>query len=127
MKTIQFLIILYLSISCNNETKDPCQFNGCNSQRQTIKVASNAKGRISTLSQQYPDLWVIVSEEGIIGEESITFDGPDIIIVCNINDSLKVLGQKVIFSGELKDSCNDFEKGVSEIYYCTPKQILLSN
>jgi len=125
-KLIQLLLIS-LIFSCKDDVQiqDGCQYNGCDLKRPTIKTANNAAGRISIFSKQYPDLWVIVSEDGIIGEDGPIYDGPDIVVICNLPDSLKVYDLQVIFSGELKDSCEDFEKGFSEIYYCTPAQLTI--
>lgn len=121
-KLVQFLL-LSLILSCTDDDQDACEYNGCDIRRQTIKLADNAVGRISVLSQQYPDLWVIVSEEGIIGDDNVLIDGPDIVVICDLPDSLKTNGLKVIFSGDLKNSCKDFEKGLSAIYYSTPTMI----
>ena len=125
-KLIQLLLIS-LIFACKDDVQiqDGCQYNGCDLKRQTIKLAVNAVGRISIFNQQYPDLWVIVSDEGIIGKDKVIIDGPDIVVICNLPDSLKVYDLQVIFSGELKDSCEDFEKGFSEIYYCTPAQLTI--
>ncbi len=121
LKQIRYFTVLLvfggmLTISCSNE-QNPCEFNGCDIMRPTIKVANHAKGRIAILSAQHPDIWVIVSEEGIIGEDKLLFDGPDIVVVCNFPDSLKISDQRVIFSGSLKDSCGDYETWTSKIYY----------
>lgn len=107
--------LLFMSSSCQKD--NICEFNGCDVMRPTIKVANQAKGRIAILSKQYPDTWVIVSEEGIIGEDTPIFDGPDIVVVCNFPDSLKISDHRVIFSGELKDSCGDYKAWNSKIYY----------
>lgn len=107
--------LLLMSGSCQKD--NICEFNGCDIMRPTIKVANQSKGRIAILSAQHPDIWVIVSEEGIIGEDTPIFDGPDIVVVCNFPDSLKISDQRVVFSGELKDSCGDYEGWNSKIYY----------
>ncbi len=117
------ILFMLLVLSCNNNVKDSCEYTGCDPQRQTIKIAYEAKGRVEVFSQKFPDLWVIVSEEGIIGDNNAIFDGPDVVIICNLPDSMKIMGRKVIFSGELKSSCEDFERGLSEIYYCSPNLV----
>ena len=111
MKIFIFLItvICFMSAtSCNDDNiqdgQGGCQYDGCDLRRQTIKIATNASGRISVLAK-YPDIWAIVSEEGIIGEDDPSFDGPDIVVICSLPDSMKVIGLQVIFSGELKDTC----------------------
>jgi len=110
-------MVLLFSIMTSCKEQDRCEYESCDFRRPTIKVADHAKGRIGILSSQYPDTWVIISEEGIIGESTPIFDGPDIVVVCNLPDSLKINDQRVVFSGELKDSCTDFEKWTSKVYY----------
>lgn len=126
-KLIQlFLISSIFACKDDVQIQDGCQYNGCDLKRQTIKLADNAAGRINVLSK-HPDTWVIVSEEGIIGEDGPIYDGPDIVVICNLPDSLKVIGLQVIFSGELKDSCGDFDTWVSKNYYCSPSQITINH
>ena len=122
MKFIIFFL-LPLMLSCDNEMQENCIYDGCDSRRKTIKVADNIVGRVSILSQHYPDTWVIISKKGIIGDGNMIYDGSDIIVICNLPDSIKFDGQKVVFSGKLKDSCDDFDKWVGEIYYCIPTYI----
>lgn len=116
--TKYFLLIILLSnlTNCKSNEQTPCIYKGCDAERPTIKNAIHAKGRITTLSG-HPEIWIIVSEEGIISENTPIFDGPDIVVICNLADSLKIINQRVIFSGELKDSCNDFEAWTSKVYY----------
>lgn len=116
--------ILISSLGCEeNEGPPSCEYEGCDPKRQTIKIAEEARGRISVLDSNHPNLWVIVSEEGIIGQEGPIFDGPDVVVACNLPDSIKEYGLQVIFSGELKDACGDFEPSNSTIYYSNIKQL----
>ena len=111
------LMTLFCSLTnCMSNEQTSCKYIGCDVKRPTIKNANQVKGRITTLSG-HPDTWIIVSEEGIIGQNTPVFDGPDIVVVCNLADSLKILNQKVIFSGELKDSCDEFKAWTSKVYY----------
>jgi hypothetical protein len=118
---IQILLTstLLIAFSCEKDNMEQAKSTllPCNLNRKTIKAAQNAKGRISILDVQHPDTWVIVSEEGVIGQSSPIFDGPDIVVVCNMPESLKIYDLKVIFSGKLRDSGNDFKSGISKIYY----------
>jgi hypothetical protein len=122
-----FIVSVGLSLFSCKDDLDSCEYEGCDQQRQTIKKAKEVKGRISVFDSQHPNLWVIVSEEGIIGSDAPIFDGPDVVIFCNIPDSLKTNNLRVIFSGELKDSCDDFKPSISEIYYSTITQISSRN
>lgn len=117
-------IFLLCSFSCKQDS-NTCDYEGCDLRRTTIKIANEVRGRISVLDSIHPDLWVIVSEEGIIGQNNPVFDGPDIVVVCNLPDSFKVYDTKVIFSGELKDACDDFisSNSPSKIYYSNLTQI----
>jgi len=125
MKRLTAILIsaALILIAARCEEENSCDYKGCDPRRQTIKVAQNAIGRVAILSAQHPDVWVIVSEDGIIGENSVVFDGPDIVIACNLPDSMKKDGLKVIFSGELKDSCNDYNSFTSIIYYSSTENI----
>ncbi|MBX2965148.1 MAG: hypothetical protein KF845_03315 [Cyclobacteriaceae bacterium] len=131
MKQISYLFVLLIffsmvAISCSNE-QNSCEYTGCDIMRPTIKIANQAKGRITILSAQYPDTWAIISEEGIIGGSTPIFDGPDIVVVCNFPDSLKISGQRVIFSAKLKDSCGDYEPSWnSKVYYGYLSALLLN-
>ncbi len=89
-----------------------------------MKVAQNEGGRISVLSSEYPDVWVIVVD-GIVGEKGPIFDGPDVVVACNLPDTLEVEGLRVVFSGELKSTCDDFgpSSSSSAIYYSVLSQI----
>ncbi len=113
---ILLLILLSSLTYCMSNEQTQCTYKGCDTQRPTIKNAKHVKGRITTLSGR-PDTWIIVSEEGIVGQNTPIFDGSDIVIACNLADSLKILNQKVIFSGELKDSCDEFKTWTSKVYY----------
>lgn len=120
MIKIKYLYIITMGLllmggSCQKDSA--CEFRGCDTTRPTIKFANQAKGRITILSAQHPDTWAIISEEGIIGEDTPIFDGPDIVVVCNFPDTLKIIDQRVVFSGDLKDSCGDYETWNSKIYY----------
>lgn len=111
------LATLFCSLTnCMSNEQTYCKYVGCDVKRPTIKNANQAKGRITTLTG-HSDTWIIVSEEGIIGQNTPVFDGPDIVIACNLPDSLKVLNQKVVFSGELKDSCDEIKAWTSKVYY----------
>jgi len=115
-KSILLLTLFCSLTSCMSNEQIPCNYVGCDVKRPTIKSANQVKGRITKLTG-HPDTWIIVSEEGIIGQNTPVFDGPDIIIACNLADSLKILNQKVIFSGKLKDSCDEFKAWTSKVYY----------
>ena len=95
-KYILFMTVFCSLNNCMSNEQTPCKYVGCDVKRPTIKNANLVKGRITTISG-HPDTWIIVSEEGIIGQNTPVFDGPDIVIACNLADSLKILNQKVIF------------------------------
>ncbi len=111
--------------NCMSIEQTSCKYIGCDVKRPTIKNANQAKGRITTLSG-HPDTWIIISEEGIIGQNAPIFDGPDIVIACNLADSLKILNQKIIFSGELKNSCDEFKSWTSKVYYSYLTEVTLN-
>lgn len=122
--TLLLWVFLISGFGCK-ENVIPCEYEGCDPKRQTIKIAEEVRGRISVLDSKHPNLWVIVSEEGIIGQEGPIFDGPDIVVACNLPDSLKENGLKVIFSGELKDACDDFKLFNSTLYYSNLTQMMV--
>lgn len=112
-KYIVLFILTFFASGC----KDDRNSVGCGCDSYAIvKVASNAKGRVARLSAEHPDKWVIVSEEGIIGNPNPIYDGPDIVLVCDFPDSLKVEDQKVIFSGQLTKPCETYETWTSVLY-----------
>jgi hypothetical protein len=124
-KCTMLLTLLCSLTNCISNEQASCTYKGCDYQRPTIKNANQVKGRITTLSG-HPDTWIIVSEEGIIGQNTSIIDGPDIVIACNLADSLKILNQRVIFSGELKDSCDEFKALTSKIYYSYLTYIIIN-
>ena len=111
------ILLIGFIVSCQ-EDENTCQYEGCDSRRQTVKVAQEARGRIGILSSEYPDVWSIVAE-GVIGQSEPIFDGPDVIVVCNLPDTLKKEGLLAVFSGELKSACDDFGPPISTsaVYY----------
>ena len=126
MKTtliLSAILITGLIVSCK-EDGNTCEYEGCDSRRQTVKVAHEVRGRISVLSSEYPEVWVIVAE-GIIGQSGPIFDGPDVVVACNLPDTLKEEGLTVVFSGELKSVCDDFgpPNSSSVVYYSVLSQI----
>lgn len=123
LKKTCLLTALVIVFGCKKPETDPCVYEKCDPRKKTVKTATNTKAVVSVLDSRHPDIWVLVSEEGIIGSSHPTYDGPDIVVPCNLPDSLKVMGQKVLFSGELKPSCDDFEPGFSIIYYSNLQSI----
>ena len=123
LKKTCLLVLLTVIFGCEKPETDPCAYEKCDPRKKTVKTATNSKARISVLDSCHPDIWVLVSEEGIIGSKYPAYDGPDIVVPCNLPDSLKVMGRKVLFSGKLKPSCNDFEPGFSIVYYTNLQSI----
>lgn len=125
-KTLISIVILMigLNVGCKEE-RDTCAYEGRDSRRQTVKVAQEARGRVTLIAGENSDFWAIVSEEGIIGQNTPIYDGPDIIVPCNLPDTLKEVDLRVVFSGELKSACDDFASlnSFSTIYYSTLSQI----
>lgn len=93
----------YILVACQTlEPQGPNNLADCEAPGAVIKTANQVRGRISVLDTAHPDLWVIVSEQGIIGNPNPIYDGPDIVLPCNLPDSLKRQDVNVLFSGELR-------------------------
>ena len=125
MKTQAIITLLLLCALCGVRCKkqdDPCAYDKCDPRRKTIKVAENSKARVSVLSIRHPDVWVLVAD-GIIGYDGPIFDGPDIVVPCNMPDSLKIMDLKVTFSGDLKSSCDEYGPSLSTIYHSNLRMI----
>lgn len=122
--------LLSLTSSCQNqELEEPRKISDlgpCDVARKTVKVAKDVKGRVTVLDVDHPSLWVIVSEQGVIGVPGPVFDGPDIVIPCNMPDSLKKYDLKVVFSGDLKESQDGLPSGTSKLYYSSVTSIRLT-
>lgn len=109
-------LIFCLSIACT-EKDSGCIYDECDHRRKTVKIANGSKGTM--LFFPNPDIWMIESREGIIGSNVPIIDGPDIVVPCNLPEEFKVKGLQVVFSGELKDACDDFNSSLSKFYYST--------
>jgi hypothetical protein len=81
-----------------------------------IKSAKDVRGRVSVLDLDNPNTWVIVSEQGIIGNPNPVYDGPDIVIPCNLPDTLKRQDTKVVFSGDLREYKGSARSWLSTLY-----------
>lgn len=108
----------YPLVSCQETVQLSIQENlgNCGLEGPAVKVAKDVRGRVSVLDASNPDLWVIVSEQGIIGNPNPIYDGPDIVIPCNLPDSLKRQNLKVIFSGDLKEYKGTAKGWLSTLY-----------
>jgi hypothetical protein len=92
-----------LLVACQNPEPDASnKLVDCVAPGAVIKTAQQVRGYISVLDADHPDLWVIVSEQGIIGNTNPIYDGPDIVLPCNLPDSLRKQDVRVLFSGELR-------------------------
>ncbi|GAB1464035.1 hypothetical protein [Pedobacter sp.] len=85
---------------------------------------------ISRLSNEHPNTWCIISMQGIIGSSATSYDSRDIVIPCNLSEELKVEGNQILFSGELKDVGNDFKDSpdkawLENLYYSELSRIEL--
>lgn len=112
--------LFMLAVTCKQQEPQSSRLldqSPCSDNRPTVKVAQSVKGRISVLDVDHPDVWVIVSMQGIIGEIRPIFDGPDIAIPCNLDNTFKKNNLEVIFSGSLKDSQGRSPPSLSTIYY----------
>ena len=114
---MRFLILLLITVIACNSTDDNNIESNCFPQRKVIKSAFDAQGRIAILDKNHPDTWSIVSTEGTIGNDSVSYDSPDIIVPCSLPDSFKEEGLQIIFSGKIIDSERDFQQSSDSIYY----------
>lgn len=109
------IIILF---GCKKTKADSCAYDGCDSRRKTILVANNSEGYMSI--NNATGKWAVnLRVDG-------TIDGIRCCIICtNINDSLKIIGKSVIFTGEIKEGCNYPKSDVpfADIYYISPTKI----
>ena len=118
MKTIFSIAIIFILLSsnaCKKNQQSSCDFDMCDSRRNTVLIATNWSGSLG----YYNDFrkWAI----NVSIPNSI--DGIRTCIICgNIPDSLKKIGRIVTFSGELKENCNDVKPifGGQEIYFVNP-------
>ena len=113
-----FTMMIFINYGCKKTKVDTCTYDGCDSGRKTVVIADNSGGYMSINSTT--GKWAVNSR--ILG----TIDGTRTSIICiDINDSLKVIGKSVIFSGEIKEGC-DYPKSdvpFADIYYITPTKI----
>lgn len=133
----QVTVISLLSVicSCQNQnigtevSRESSELGPCDVSRKTVKVARNVQGRVRIFDIDHPNLWVIVSQQGIIGQTGPIFDGPDIVVPCNLPDNMKQNGLLVVFSGDLKDSKNELPTLTNKVYYSqlTNLQLILKN
>lgn len=132
MKMIFFAPLLLLStiiFSCSKDANSP---DDCHRKRRIIKQANGITGVVSRLSNEHPDVWCIVSMQGVIGSLETSYDSRDIVIPCNLPEELKVVGNQVLFSGELKDIGDDFKDSPDKVwlenaYYSELSRIELVN
>lgn len=117
MKTSAILLgmALLMGFGCENDDLKPIE-KECFEARQTIKTASNAKGVMLTMEKDEQVIWYILSLEGIIGYDGPTYDSRDLVIPCNVPNKFKAEGLRITFSGQLKDTGQDFGD-FSHIYY----------
>ena len=95
------LTILLQSNSCKkNETTNACELDGCDPRRHTVATASDWSGQLG----YYNDLRKWAVNYHIPG----TYDSTMTCIICvDIPDSLKSIGKLVVFSGEIKEGCDN--------------------
>ena len=109
---LQYLLVAYQTL----EPQGPNNLADCEAPGAVVKTANDVQGRISVLDTAHPDLWVIVREQGIIGNPNPIYDGPDIILPCNLPDSLKRQDVNVLFSGELRQYQGSLTAWTSILY-----------
>lgn len=128
-KLIYFLtvstFILFTSLGCKKSDTD---VSGCFGNRITVKSVTGVKGRISILDTKHPDLWCIISTQGIYNSEDPSYDSADIVIPCQLPEDFKKTGLLVTISGDLKDVGRDFKTDAysvlySNIYYSDLKEL----
>lgn len=110
-----FIIIVSIVISCKKNKQSSCDYDVCDENRTTVHTANLWVGYLG----YYND----IRKWAVNYQIPNTTDGLRTCIICtNIPDSLKQIGRQVIFSGNLKESCNNPkpELGHQEIYYITP-------
>ena len=116
-KSFLIITVLFILISCKKSSSeiDSCSYDSCDPKRKTVLVATDWRGTLG----YYNDIrkWAVnVSIPN-------TIDGVRTCIICSdIPDSLKVMGNFITFSGELKESCNIPmpELRGQEIYFVQP-------
>ncbi len=114
---IALSFLQYILVACQTlEPQGPNNLADCEVPGAVIKTANEVRGRISVLDTAHPDLWVIVSEQGIIGNPNPINDGPDIVLPCNLPDSLKRQDVNVLFSGELRQYQGSLTAWTSTLY-----------
>jgi hypothetical protein len=109
------LMLFCVLISCKKFNQNTCSYGECDSRRYTKLVAQNWAG--SMLYNNEINKWGISSI--ITGNPQ----GMRIAFVCGpLNDSFKVIGRQVFYSGYLKESCGNPRPSSidQEIYYVQP-------
>ena len=120
MKQVLFLLFLLLCItlSCKKFKQNACQFGDCDSRR-SAKLVAEAWNGIMVYDNQI-NKWGIKSL--VTGNPS----GRRIAFICGaLNDSFKVLDKHIVYSGILRENCDNPRRASTdeEIYYVQPSSI----
>lgn len=111
--------ILLQSNSCKkNNCANTCEFDGCDSRRATVITATNWTGQLG----YYNDLRKWAVNYHLPG----TYDSTMTCIICvDIPDSLKTIGKMVVFSGDIKEGCDNPKRSFygQGIFYINPTKL----
>ncbi|WPR75518.1 hypothetical protein [Algoriphagus sp. NG3] len=98
---VKLIVVLLLSSSCSERISDSQDELGCLHASEVIKTATNAKGMIMKMEKEGKTIWYILSMEGVIGQETPTYDTRDLVIPCSLHSDFRKEGELVRFSGNL--------------------------
>lgn len=113
-----FFVIVILFSSCEKYKQNTCLLDVCDGRRFTKVTADNTNGIM--VYNNVIDRWGIVSIViGNVGRKRTSY-------ICGpLNDTFKVADKKVIYSGYLKESCDNPKPPTpdEDVFYIQPTMI----
>jgi hypothetical protein len=113
--SLNLILVLFLFISCSEKIDEPQKELSCIQAGKVVKTATNARGMIMKMEREGRTIWYILSMEGVIGQNTPTYDTRDLVIPCNLEIEFKKENQLVKFSGDLALYGQEFNE-ISHIY-----------
>lgn len=111
-------LLLILCAACKKNHINTCNYDSCDSRRQTVAKAINWAGTLS----YYNDLRKWAANVTVNG----SYDSTMTCIFCSdIPDSFKLIGHKIIFNGDIKEGCGNPQNAFfgQGIFYVNPINI----
>jgi len=113
-----FLFLIITISSCKKYKQNTCQFADCDSRRITKLVAESWNGRMVYNNQ--------INKWGIRSLVTGNAQRTRIAFICGaLNDSFKVIEKQVVYSGNLRESCENPRPASveEELYYLEPSAL----